>query len=106
MSKRFVEINENDGNCQIPKRERAIWQYRFIWRHVFLRRSILLCSFSSQTVAKPIQRKKKWLKKLEKLRISFKILSFHGAAGQIRTADLILTKDALYLLSYSSISPP
>ena len=25
-----------------------------------------------------------------------------GAAGQIRTADLILTKDALYLLSYSS----
>ncbi len=29
-------------------------------------------------------------------------LSFFGAAGQIRTADLILTKDALYLLSYSS----
>ena len=28
---------------------------------------------------------------------------FCGAAGQIRTADLILTKDALYLLSYSSI---
>ena len=27
---------------------------------------------------------------------------FFGAAGQIRTADLILTKDALYLLSYSS----
>ena len=26
-----------------------------------------------------------------------------GAAGQIRTADLILTKDALYLLSYSSL---
>ena len=31
---------------------------------------------------------------------------FHGAARQIRTADLILTKDALYLLSYSSISVP
>ena len=28
---------------------------------------------------------------------------FSGAAGQIRTADLILTKDALYRLSYSSI---
>ena len=28
---------------------------------------------------------------------------FVGAAGRIRTADLILTKDALYLLSYSSI---
>ena len=27
----------------------------------------------------------------------------YGAAGQIRTADLILTKEALYLLSYSSI---
>ena len=33
-------------------------------------------------------------------------LSLHGAAGQIRTADLILTKDALYLLSYSSIGDP
>ena len=29
---------------------------------------------------------------------------FLGAAIQIRTGDLILTKDALYLLSYSSIS--
>ena len=29
---------------------------------------------------------------------------FNGAAGRIRTADLILTKDALYLLSYSSIN--
>ena len=29
-------------------------------------------------------------------------IRFFGAAGQIRTADLILTKDALYLLSYSS----
>ena len=27
-----------------------------------------------------------------------------GAAGRIRTADLILTKDALYRLSYSSIN--
>ena len=26
----------------------------------------------------------------------------HGAANQSRTGDLILTKDALYLLSYSS----
>ena len=30
--------------------------------------------------------------------------SIYGAAIQIRTGDLILTKDALYLLSYSSIS--
>ncbi len=27
---------------------------------------------------------------------------FHGADGRIRTGDLILTKDALYLLSYIS----
>ena len=32
----------------------------------------------------------------------FQVLNV-GAAGRIRTADLILTKDALYLLSYSSI---
>ncbi len=32
----------------------------------------------------------------------FRFRGFSGAAGQIRTADLILTKDALYLLSYSS----
>ena len=32
----------------------------------------------------------------------FQVLS--GAAGRIRTADLILTKDALYRLSYSSIN--
>ena len=30
-------------------------------------------------------------------------VTLYGAAGRIRTADLILTKDALYLLSYSSI---
>ena len=33
--------------------------------------------------------------------LRMKIADF-GAAGQIRTADLILTKDALYLLSYGS----
>ena len=32
-----------------------------------------------------------------------KLSMLFGAAGRIRTADLILTKDALYLLSYSSI---
>ena len=35
-----------------------------------------------------------------------KVLSAFGAAGRIWTADLILTKDALYLLSYSSIWRP
>ena len=29
-----------------------------------------------------------------------------GAAGRIRTADLILTKDALYRLSYISMTAP
>ena len=41
-------------------------------------------------------------KKLKPLNpLGFK--GFNGAAGRIRTADLILTKDALYRLSYSSI---
>ena len=30
------------------------------------------------------------------------MLRVHGADGRIRTGDLILTKDALYLLSYIS----
>ena len=40
---------------------------------------------------------------LEKEKASTEVEAF-GAAGRIRTADLILTKDALYLLSYSSIN--
>ena len=35
-----------------------------------------------------------------------RLQGFCGAARQIRTADLILTKDALYRLSYSSIGDP
>ena len=31
---------------------------------------------------------------------------FRGAAARIRTGDLILTKDALYRLSYSSVGDP
>ena len=33
------------------------------------------------------------------------VLAAFGAAGQIRTADLVITNDALYRLSYSSILP-
>ena len=36
---------------------------------------------------------------------NFEVLAF-GAAIQIRTGDLILTKDALYQLSYISIRVP
>ena len=45
----------------------------------------------------------------EKVRKTPEIIRFReffGAARQIRTADLILTKDALYRLSYSSIYVP
>ena len=38
----------------------------------------------------------------EKARNRYGFRLFCGAAIQIRTGDLILTKDALYLLSYSS----
>ena len=43
-----------------------------------------------------------WLQKFKKRPISFKIRRFSGADTRIRTGDLILTKDALYLLSYIS----
>ena len=43
-------------------------------------------------------------KNAEKDPKSYDFRSKNGAAIQIRTGDLILTKDALYLLSYSSIS--
>ena len=42
------------------------------------------------------------LKKRKNLETIMVSRLFCGAAGQIRTADLILTKDALYRLSYSS----
>ena len=46
----------------------------------------------------------KKLRKQNKNRSNLAIQAVNvGAAGRIRTADLILTKDALYLLSYSSI---
>ena len=44
--------------------------------------------------------------KLEKKHRKSKFSMLYGAAGRIRTADLILTKDALYLLSYSSVWRP
>ena len=44
-----------------------------------------------------------WFEEGENLETAVVSRFFFGAAGRIRTADLILTKDALYLLSYSSI---
>ena len=47
------------------------------------------------------------IKKMQKkktLKFSKKLKGFCGADGRIRTGDLILTKDALYRLSYISIS--
>ena len=38
--------------------------------------------------------------------VASKVLNKHGAASQIWTGDLILTKDALYRLSYSSKCVP
>ena len=35
---------------------------------------------------------------------ALRINRFFGAAGQIRTADLVITNDALYRLSYSSMA--
>ena len=47
----------------------------------------------------------KILQKIEKILEIIEISRiFSGAAGQIRTADLVITNDALYRLSYSSKS--
>ena len=40
----------------------------------------------------------------EKSQVTARSLDFFGAATQIRTGDLILTKDVLYQLSHSSIA--
>ena len=40
----------------------------------------------------------------EKSQVTRRSLDFFGAATQIRTGDLILTKDVLYQLSHSSIA--
>ena len=42
--------------------------------------------------------------KNNKVSFVLKLTLLGGADGRIRTGDLILTKDALYLLSYSSVS--
>ena len=52
--------------------------------------------FSSAPIAVFLIQKEKILETIEISRI------FSGAAGQIRTADLVITNDALYRLSYSS----
>ncbi len=41
-------------------------------------------------------------KRLQRKKTLFRVSFFFGAVTRIRTGDLILTKDALYLLSYNS----
>ncbi len=47
-----------------------------------------------------------WRKRNNKKPVTVAVTGFFGAATRIRTGDLILTKDALYRLSYSSIQSP
>ena len=64
----------------------------YVWVTVWVRR---LTHILTHTVS---------AKKARKTPEIIRFQGFSGAAGRIRTADLILTKDALYLLSYSSIN--
>ena len=64
----------------------------YVWVTVWVRR---LTHILTHTVS---------AKKARKIPEIIRFQGFSGAAGRIRTADLILTKDALYLLSYSSIN--
>ena len=59
--------------------------------------------FGKEAVLRKINITKKFEKNKKKAPKSEDLSAFSGAAGRIRTADLILTKDALYRLSYSSI---
>ena len=63
----------------------------YVWVTVWVRR---LTHILTHTVS---------AKKVRKIPEIIRFQGFSGAAGRIRTAYLILTKDALYLLSYSSI---
>ena len=60
--------------------------------------------FGKEAVLPKIYTAKKFAKSKKKAPKSEDLSAFSGAAGRIRTADLILTKDALYRLSYSSIN--
>ena len=70
-----------------------IWRYA---EHTVLPQFVPKCPHGFSTINSTFQN---CIKKYPKP----KVLSTFGAAGRIWTADLILTKDALYLLSYSSI---
>ena len=45
-------------------------------------------------------------KKVPETTVKSSFRNSFGAAARIRTGDLILTKDALYRLSYSSVGDP
>ena len=62
--------------------------------------------FSNEVLPVLLNFLKKFRKPKEKPLKSEDLSGFLGAARQIRTADLILTKDALYRLSYSSMLVP
>ena len=86
---------ENDKNTgeetELPLRcSFALSAHFVVWVTVWVRR---LTHILTRTVFNIFATKKHRKPKLSML---------FGAAGRIRTADLILTKDALYLLSYSS----
>ena len=48
----------------------------------------------------------RWFCGFRRKKATTNVVAFSGAADQIRTGDLILTKDALYRLSYSSKLAP
>ena len=61
-----------------------------------------ICKLVRKNVRNPDAREINFLGKFKKRPTSYEIRRFPGADSQIRTGDLILTKDALYLLSYIS----
>ena len=90
---------ENDKNTgeetELPLRcSFALSAYFRVWVTVWVRRLTHILTHTSFDIFATKKHRKR------------KFSMLFGAAGRIRTADLILTKDALYLLSYSSIWRP
>ena len=76
----------------------VICRYEAACRHVAAAQAVLLEDLLENVRNKPLTKNRK----NPRNRCGFK--DFSGAAGQIRTADLVITNDALYRLSYSSKS--
>jgi hypothetical protein len=80
--------------------------FRFLLKNRSLSGCLPLCSGVCRKICWKIcwkRQKSRFTEKRKNPRNHCGFKDFSGAAGQIRTADLVITNDALYRLSYSSM---